>query len=289
MSDAWRDALRHARRGVGASQRELAERAGISVHAVRAYESGKRRPSRAQLTRLLDALKINQVDRNQILSQAGFAADGRFLSPPHEYRVLSRGDAREEIMRYRWPAFVVTDMVEISAANPIAQRLWGFDPEDPALSPVDRNPIARATTPYLIERIVNWDDAAAAQIAAWKGHYRGGESLEHPSAYFAPVVERILAGVPEYVARFTQIWEQTPAGEYPETMRWAYEIDWREPGYGTMRFQCFAWVVNERDGLDIDDWIPLDAESWQVLDRIAADCEGGAASNVRRAERLSHS
>jgi hypothetical protein len=34
-----------------------------------------------------------------------------------------------------------------------------------------------------------------------------------------------------------------------------------------MRFQCFAWSVNVQDGLDIDDWIPSDAETWVVLDR----------------------
>jgi hypothetical protein len=56
-------------------------------------------------------------------------------------------------------------------------------------------------------------------------------------------------------------------------LRWAYELEWREPGYGTMRFQCFAWVVNEQDGIDIDDWIPMDAASWQVMERIIADLD----------------
>ena len=268
MSEAWRTQLRDARRSVGLSQRELSERAGVSVDAIRAWESGRRRPSRSHLTRALDALKVGQLVRNEVLTGAGFASDGFSLTPRRELRVLSSHDARAEIVRYRWPAFVVTDMVQVIGANDIARFLLGFDPDDRSLTPADRHPLSYATT-RLAERVLNWEEAAIAQIAAWKGHYRGGEDISRPSAFFAPIVERILAGDPRFVTRFLDLWGEVPAA-YPETYRWPYRLDWHEPGHGVMRFQCFAWVVNEDDGLDIDDWIPLDAETWLTLERIHA-------------------
>ena len=268
MNEPWRQKLRKSRRDLGVSQVDLAKQSRVSVDAIRAWETGRRRPSRSHLTRVLDALKIAQLDRNEILSGAGFASDGLDLTPSRDRRVLSLDEARAEITNYRWPTFVVTDMVEIIAANDIASFLFGFDPADPALSPADRHPMSYATT-RLAERIVNWDEVAVGQIAAWKAHVRGGESLDHPSAYFAPVVERILAGDASFVTRFVDLWHAVP-GQYPDTYRWPYRIDWREPGYGDMRFQCFAWVVNEQDGLDVDDWIPLDPASWETLERIRA-------------------
>ena len=80
------------------------------------------------------------------------------------------------------------------------------------------------------------------------------------------MVERILAGEPSFVTRFVDLWNKVP-GQYPDVYRWPYRIDWHEPEYGDMRLQCFGWVVNEQDGLDIDDWIPADAETWITLDR----------------------
>jgi len=266
----WRAGLRNARRSIGLSQRQLSERAGVSIDAIRAWEAGRRNPLRAHLARVLEELDLDQLEHNRILEGAGFAADAHRSAPPPQRRVMRLPDAREEIVRYRWPAFVVNDLVEIVAVNDVARFLWGFDPDDATLSRAERHPMAHATHPRLTERVVNWEEAAAQQIAAWKGHYRRLERLDAPSPAFAPVVERILAGDPVYVRRFTQLWEAIPAGK-PDAYRFAYDIVWREPGYGTMRFQCFAWVVNEIDGIDIDDWIPVDVSSWEVLERIRAD------------------
>ena len=96
MNERWRIRLRQARRDLGVSQTQLAERSRVSVDAIRAWESGRRRPTRSRLTRVLDALKIAQIDRNEILSGAGFASDGLDLVPPRERRMLSLDETRAE-------------------------------------------------------------------------------------------------------------------------------------------------------------------------------------------------
>ncbi len=37
-----------------------------------------------------------------------------------------------------------------------------------------------------------------------------------------------------------------------------------------MRFDCFASSANEGDGLSFQDWIPLDAETWNALRLLGA-------------------
>ncbi len=34
--------------------------------------------------------------------------------------------------------------------------------------------------------------------------------------------------------------------------------------YGNMRFHCFASSANEWGGLAFNDWVPLDAATWQA-------------------------
>ena len=49
MDSVWRHKLREVRQRIGISQREIAERAGLSRESIRAYETGRRRPMRTGL------------------------------------------------------------------------------------------------------------------------------------------------------------------------------------------------------------------------------------------------
>lgn len=220
---------------------------------------------------ILDHMKLSQLERNRILVGAGFAADGADLGIASEKRQMTYSQAVAEVQAARWPSWVVGDMVEIITANQLGKAMWGFDPADPTLTAIDRNVMSYATT-LLPKRIVNWNEMAAGQIAAWKAHFRGGEDLDAPSAYFAPVLERILSGDPEYVDRFIDLWRAVPA-YYPPGFRWQYTMVWQEPGLPQMRFQGTSWVVNEVDGLDIDDWYPLDAQTWDAVEALRGRIE----------------
>jgi transcriptional regulator with XRE-family HTH domain len=251
---------------MGLSQIEAAARAGLSASSFKAYEGGRRNPSRPRLIAILDALDVNQTDRNAILFAAGFAIEPNRVLPEPSTRNMPLSRAAEEIHRYRWPAFVVNERMEIVDANAAGRRLWRLDPTAPGAAHVERNALALATDPEVASHVVNWDEAVSTLIAAWKASF-GDEDLDQPSGYFAQMLDRLTSGDPALVERTMSLWERTPAA-YPADYRAAYPVIWDEPPFGQMRFQCFAWAVNTIDGVDIDDWIPADADSWLVLERV---------------------
>lgn len=84
------------------------------------------------------------------------------------------------------------------------------------------------------------------------------------------MLERFLKGDPKYVSRFLEIWQAAPGGTH-RRIRWTYPITWSIPGVGNMRFRGVANPANERDGLTFNEWIPLDADTWVALERLAGD------------------
>ena len=70
--------LRRARSQAGLTQRELAQRAGVSQSFVAAYESGTREPSLATLAALVEATGISlELDLGPALPAAAAPASGR--------------------------------------------------------------------------------------------------------------------------------------------------------------------------------------------------------------------
>jgi transcriptional regulator with XRE-family HTH domain len=62
--------LRQYRHSAGWTQEELAERSGISTHAISVLESGRRRPRLSSVARLATALGLDPADRDRLLSAA---------------------------------------------------------------------------------------------------------------------------------------------------------------------------------------------------------------------------
>lgn len=271
----WSAQLRDARRARGLGAATVARDAHVSASSLRSYESGRRHPSRGRLTGILDAIGASQRERNSILRGAGFSIDADERLPGPGMRQMSASQAVAEIHRVRWPAFVVNERTEIVAANAAGRRLWRLDPAAPGLAPIERNVLAFATDPVIADHVVNWDEAVGALIAAWKG----GFATEDPGdegGYAAQLMERLMSGDATYLARFLALWETTPASP-PWEYRNAYRVVWDEPPFGTMRFEGFAWTVNTDDGIDLDDWIPGDAETWLVLEAMMRDADQTSA------------
>ncbi len=268
LSD-WSTKLREARKAVRLSQRALAERAGVSPSTVKAYELGLRNPSRVYLTAILDSLKVEARTRNAILTGAGFAVPDTLFPPDRAPKYFfTVEEAAEEVEKCRWPACVLNDVMELVAANQLVQRLWGVDLNNEFTGPLERNLLGVASDPRFAEKVANWDEAVGTAIGILKGHHFGPETRpEGSSAYFSEVMKRFLEGDPRYVRRFLELWEVTPARE-PKS-RWSYPIIFNEPGLGTLHFQVQVSTCSEPDGLAFNDWIPLDAATWEALGAIA--------------------
>ncbi|MEV6976827.1 tetratricopeptide repeat protein [Kitasatospora sp. NPDC093806] len=70
MSGDFGELLRRHRYATGWTQEELAERSGVSTHAISVLESGRRRPRLSSVARLATALGLDPADRDRLLSAA---------------------------------------------------------------------------------------------------------------------------------------------------------------------------------------------------------------------------
>ncbi len=274
--DAWRRQLRSARKMLGLNLRAVAARAGLSYETVRGYENGRRTPRRESFVLVLDAMGLGHVERRLLMASAGFAPEDRGARSPGE-TWYSADEAVEETRRFRWPAFVLDEFARVVGANDAAQRLWGVDLRHEFLDPVARNLLSVASDPRFAERCVNWDEAIGAIVAVFKAHDWAPARIESPPPYFGAVLERFLQGDPAYVARFAEIWQAAP-DVWQKKARWTYPVVWQQPGVGVMRFEAITTSASDVEGLAFNDWIPLDAATWDALGRMMGSTPAGGAS-----------
>jgi transcriptional regulator with XRE-family HTH domain len=269
MGESWFAQLAQARASLGISQEDLAARSHVSAASIRAYETGKRHPSRVYLTAILDALKLDHASRNVTLAAAGYVPDGPSLPMGEPRGTFSRSEATTLVHAARWPAFVIDEFTSIIAANDLAQRIWGVDLREEFTDPLDRNLLSVASNPRFADRCLNWEEAVSLIVAVFKRKEWGEpERIDAPSPPFAAVLERFLNGDSKYVARLIDIWQKVPAGYWDEKMRWSYPVVWNQPGAGVIRFECVVTVASHADCTNFNDWVPVGSDSWSVLERL---------------------
>jgi transcriptional regulator with XRE-family HTH domain len=267
--DNWSAKLLTARQATRMSRAALSQYSGISSPTIKAYETGKRHPSRELLTVLLDTLKTERPLRDQILERAGFAPDGARLRPGPEGYMFTVDEALADIEERAWPVCVLTELMEVLGANALLQRVWNVDLSTEFMGPFERNLMTVVTTPRFADRIVNWDEVVTAGISAWKGHHRGPEELHSPSsAYFMAVMQKVLAGDPAYVQRLVGLWDTVPP--VVPKVRWRFPVVWDRPPVGELRFEVVVNAANEHEGFYFQEWHPLGADAWTRLEQLAS-------------------
>ncbi len=268
MESEWSQALKAARERLGLSRAELAQRASLSAETIRAYEVGRRKPARRRLDAVLSALKLERLEANQIRYTLGYSADYLRLGLLEPTYMFSMDELRQWSEAIPWPQFVADENMQVVVANSAIQELWGVDLQSEFLTPIERNMLRVATNPRFADRAVNWEEMVAYAVSIWKGHHLGPESLDKPSAFFEQALSQLAAGDPKYVRRFLEVWEKTP-GKTPK-VRDRYRVIWRDPIHGEMRFLALSSTANEWQGLAFHDWVPVDAASWETLNRLTA-------------------
>ena len=269
MDPTWRLRLRTARRNVGLSQREVAERIGLSRESIHAYEAGRRRPSRERLAAILQALESTAYETNEILEAAGFSTPSTMF-PSDEYPdyFFSIDELQGEVELVEWPEFVLNNANEVVAANATVQALWGIDfaCERETRTRAQLNLLSVASQGKFADRIINWDECVATLAAVFKGRPVNPASLDEPGPYFSEVLQEFASGDRAYLERLVRIWMATPGRD--AKVRWSYRVVWRDEEFGEMRFRSVVGTASEPGGLSFNDWQPLDAATWGVLERV---------------------
>jgi len=259
----WRRSLREHRARRRLSQSEVAQRAGLSLASVRAYENGARHPTLDALSAMINAIGLTPEEASPVRAGAGYAAElayliyGKYAS--RESEVLAR-----EVKRYHWPAAVLNQIGDLLAANDALFATFG-----PTLGavlrddPEARNLVALTTDPRFAPNILNWDEVMTFIIGLTKGDVRTEHNLERPAANTQLLMQRFLAGDPAYITRTLKLWESVPALEH--WTRHNYRFHWRGHDRRELRFHVVFHVADVWNELFWCDYVPEDAETWQTL------------------------
>jgi transcriptional regulator with XRE-family HTH domain len=267
--DAWRASLASARRRLRISREQLAELAGVSPATVRGYEDGRRHPRQETLESILRALRLERTVANPIREGAGFAPVRSLFAHQPSYFFRPGPELDAEVERVSWPQFVSNDNFEFVAANAAAEAVWGVDfkAERARRAPHEMNVLHVATEYGFPDVVENWDDVIQMVV---RGFLEPAlqDDVNEPSPYLNKTIAPFFSDGREYVDRLLNAWETVE--RQPARVRWHYAIRWRDPDEGRMRFHAMVSTASERDGLSFNDWIPLDAETWQVLQAVKA-------------------
>lgn len=262
----WRVALRSWRKRRGFTQNTLAQRAGLSHSAVRAYENAQRNPSGESLTLLVRALGIPRQDANQILAAAGFAVDwstlldGRYL--------FDLDQAQQQLDNCPWPAFLTDQSINVVATNRPLEAIFDVDLNTQFQEAGDRNLLGGASDPNFARYVENYDELVSFMIGLAKGDPRFLQNPERPAPWLEEPMSRFLHGDPALIARVMQLWEK--AEPIPHKTRHQFEVRWLYRGETAMRFQGVLTVGDVWNELSWNDWIPADPRTWTTLNEITA-------------------
>jgi len=173
-----------------------------------------------------------------------------------------------ECERHQWPAFVTNKYAEVCGANSVFQRLVGIDLRGTGGAPGERNLLSVASDPSFAEHLLNWDETLGTRISYFKASDVAPNGSERPDPYLLAVVERFLGGDPEYVNRLIRMWQEAPPN-WERKEHWSYPILWRTSAGRILRFEGIVTSASFVERLTINDWIPLDGNTWRELRRLA--------------------
>lgn len=265
----WRHLLRAARKALKLDQAEVARAVGVSPETLRSYELGRRVPRREHLEALLLALKIPNDTANAIRDALGYASV-LFQFERNRDFFFKLEELPAVVEDTPWPQFVVNDAFEICAANSWMAAVWDIDYEFEynSRTRVQRNLLSVTGDARFADRLKNWDEIVAMFASIFKSPYPTSFELEAPTPYFNEVIAEFVKGDPVLIKRLLDIWAVTE----PRTskVRSSYPIIWEDTDFGEMRFRGVITNASYPDALSFNDWIPLDAETWQVLTRVKA-------------------
>ena len=263
----WKSALRGFRRDESLTQAQVAAKSGLSIAAVRAYESGARRPSAAALQSLIDAIGIPREQANRMLAAAGYAVD-MYSVYNWGLEPVTLASLKAEADSLAWPAFITNQSYDVVHANRPFQRIMEVDLDYQYMEHGARNLISNVVDPWFASRMANWDEVIGFMAGLAKADPRWqSDGMEHPAPWLQGPAQRLLQGDPALVRRFFELW--AVALPVPRRLRQRFRFHWLYQGKHLMRFANVLALANIHDELHWNEWAPADAETWRLLEELA--------------------
>jgi transcriptional regulator with XRE-family HTH domain len=250
---SWSRELRRLREERGMTREVLARRSGISVSAVKAFETGKRHPKEGTLSALIDALGLTREQANPVRSGAGYPDD--WYSLLHDRYPSAAIDLEAAVKDVPWPAFVSNQAIDILHTNQMFEDLMGVDLRQEFTARGDRNFLAHASNPRFTGRFDNFDELVTYMVGLVKGDPRWHQSPDRPAPWLNEPLARFMAGDPGLVSRVLQLWNEAPP--IPHRARHTYRVRIRH-GDAVLGFAASTTIADLWNELSWNEWIPDD-------------------------------
>lgn len=262
----WRTSIKYWRTEQHVTQAELARRSGLSIEGIKAYESGRRRPSAEALKCIIHALGIPREDANRILGGAGYAIEWDAVLIGR-YAPCSLEDLQREAESYPWPAYVTNQSFDVVVANKPFQAVFGVDLDTQYLEFGERSLLGGITRDEFARRLANWDEVVTFMCGLAKADPRwGSEDVAHHPPWLERPFKRLLEGNPARIRRLVELWQKAPP--IPHRLRQRYRIEWLYRGEVLLIFEGRLVIGDLWAELHWNEWIPADSETWGALERI---------------------
>jgi transcriptional regulator with XRE-family HTH domain len=262
----WRTQLRDQRLRLGIAQTELARKTGLSLTAIKAYESGKRRPSADALEAIIKALGLSPELANPIRAGAGFAIN--FSALFDNRYIFDSVIAQRQLDMLPWPAFITNQATLVIAYNQQFETLVDVDIKREFPDPEERNMMAYASDPRFTRALENFDEVVGMVIGLAKGDPRVEADVDRPPPWSAEAIAKFMQGDPAFIKPFLELWEKQPP--IPHRTRHVYEVHWRYKGETpALRFIATLSPADIWNELWWNEWCPADADSAQRLAAIS--------------------
>jgi len=243
--------LRFWRRKRGFSQLELALAAGVSARHVSFLETGRAKPSRAMLIRLMAPLSLQIREQHEIMRAAGFesgagSGEDNQYPAPIEWAITRMMEKHEP-----FPLTVLSGDYAILRANDSARRLFGMYLSDAGKLPDVPNMYSLIFDPRLARPFVeNWSEVAEHMLARLMH-----ECIARPT-------DKRLQTLRKQISRFPGLekaWQQPDFGDRPEA---TLVIRLQRGGFTakfltTLTLFSAPWTIALEE-LRIESYFPLD-------------------------------
>jgi transcriptional regulator with XRE-family HTH domain len=267
-----------ARSALKLTRTEVAGRAGVSVAALAAYESGRRRPSRLALLAVGRALTLDGYGLNRMLRIAGHAEEpsdfARWLCGDTAVGVLqgilpaphaSLSALRLECDSLAFPSVILDQGCHAVYGNRFAERLFGLSKQAPLPGRAGPHLLQAMVSPEFRSRVGNWQDVVAAVIpGSIEPHLMDGRGDASANG-IRGVAQHLRKTDPEGLAMLLDIWEQSPG--VAAHRRVAHRFDWVADDGSELRFHCVFTNLTSFEPYKAMDLFPADAATFDWLSR----------------------
>jgi len=256
----WQRVIRARRAELGVSQRQLSAHSGLSLGAIKAYETGARTPSRASLTAIIDALAMPRETANRVFAGAGYAIDWNTLLEGRY--VFDLRTAATQLDAVRWPAFITNQACDIVVANKTFIALMDVDEIEPGA----RNIFSAGAMERFARCIDNYDELIMFMMGLAKGDPRRPQDLQRPAPWLQQAAQRAAEAGEATARKYAELWAR--AEPLPHRTTHQFRVNWTYRGAQQLRFAGLLTVADIWSELSRNDWIPADAETWDGLEAV---------------------